>query len=220
MPSPAPKLTRFWKNVTLEEVNGAYQIQLDKRSIKTPDGRKVAIPLEQRALGLLMVGEWDSQTQALKPHSLPLTSLVARSIDGLQDPKMRKDVIAHLTRYLHTDAICLHQDHPQALINLQLKHWRPVTEWIEKEYQVRIHTTDQLFNMSQSPETEAKLVAAVTEFSPLKLAAFERAVMHSKSFLLALALVNRQVSVDDAVLAAHVEVLSQIQQWGLVEDSK
>lgn len=52
------------------------------------------------------------------------------------------------------------------------------------------------------------------------VAAFERAVLASKSYLIALALVEGHYSVDDAAKAAHVEVQSQIDRWGEVEDSK
>ena len=47
----------------------------------------------------------------------------------------------------------------------------------------------------------------------------ERATYTSKSFLIALALVKRHIDVDQAAQAAHVEVNSQIERWGEVEDS-
>ena len=50
--------------------------------------------------------------------------------------------------------------------------------------------------------------------------AFERAVLASKSYLIALGLVEGFLSVDDAAKAAHVEVQSQIDRWGEVEDSE
>lgn len=50
--------------------------------------------------------------------------------------------------------------------------------------------------------------------------AFERAVLASKSYLISLALVEGYYTVDDAARAAHVEVQSQIDKWGEVEDSK
>ncbi|RKP36559.1 ATP12-domain-containing protein [Dimargaris cristalligena] len=224
-PKTKPALSRFWKQVTLESTdgkakrNGKFQVKLDKRPIKTPDGQKIEIAADRKILGLLLVAEWDSQTKVIKPHSLPLTSLVARSMDGLSSNQQRQDVIKHLSRYLHTDAICFQQTYPQPLVDLQDKAWSPIIEWIQTEYKVKINVTDELFGMSQTPETEAQLLAVVSEFHPLKLAAFERAVMHSKSFLLGLALVNRLVSVEQAVEASQVELLAQIKQWGLVEDN-
>ncbi len=49
--------------------------------------------------------------------------------------------------------------------------------------------------------------------------AFEKACMRSKSFLIALALIESGISVEQAVRAARVEVLHQIEKWGEVEDA-
>lgn len=46
----------------------------------------------------------------------------------------------------------------------------------------------------------------------------ERATYTTKSFIIALALVQRQLTVDQAAEAAQVEVNSQIERWGEVED--
>lgn len=48
--------------------------------------------------------------------------------------------------------------------------------------------------------------------------ALERATYSSKSFLVGLALVFRKVTAEEAALASTVEVSSQIQRWGEVED--
>jgi ATP synthase F1 complex assembly factor 2 len=48
----------------------------------------------------------------------------------------------------------------------------------------------------------------------------ERATYTTKSFIIALALVKKHLSVEQASLAAQVEVASQIQRWGEVEDSE
>jgi len=47
----------------------------------------------------------------------------------------------------------------------------------------------------------------------------ERATYTTKSFIIALALVKRHLTVEQASLAATVEVCSQIERWGEVEDS-
>lgn len=56
--------------------------------------------------------------------------------------------------------------------------------------------------------------------SKLLCTAMERATYTSKSFLIALALVKKHISVDYAAQLAHVEVNSQIKTWGEVEDSE
>lgn len=48
----------------------------------------------------------------------------------------------------------------------------------------------------------------------------ERATYTTKSFIIAIALVKGHLTVEQASLAAQVEVASQIERWGEVEDSK
>lgn len=48
----------------------------------------------------------------------------------------------------------------------------------------------------------------------------ERAVYYSKSFIIALAMAKGRLNAEQAARAAHVEVQSQIQRWGEVEDSE
>ena len=49
--------------------------------------------------------------------------------------------------------------------------------------------------------------------------AFERAAYASKSFIIALALCRGRLTAEQAAQASHVEVRSQIEIWGEVEDS-
>ena len=46
----------------------------------------------------------------------------------------------------------------------------------------------------------------------------ERVTYTTKSFIVALALVKRQLTADQAAETAQVEVNSQIERWGEVED--
>ena len=48
----------------------------------------------------------------------------------------------------------------------------------------------------------------------------ERATFTTKSFIIALALVKKHLTVEEAALASLVEVNSQIERWGEVEDSE
>ena len=50
------------------------------------------------------------------------------------------------------------------------------------------------------------------------LTAMERATYSSKSFLIGLALTLRRITAEQAAQASHVEVNSQIEKWGEVED--
>lgn len=50
--------------------------------------------------------------------------------------------------------------------------------------------------------------------------AVERVTHTTKSLIIALAMVNKHLTVEDAALATQVEVASQIQRWGEVEDGE
>ena len=111
-------------------------------------------------------------------------------------------------------------DHPTALVNAQQKHWEPLFTWLREEYGIELHLAEGFSPAKQDPETIKKLNEIVGNFDIYTLAAFERAVYSSKSFVIALALVMGRISADEAAHAAQVEVRSQIEQWGEVEDSE
>ena len=134
-----------------------------------------------------------------------------------------------------------HADAPAALVKLQNAHWVPILDWARSIFDVEISTTDSLLVPTQPPQTILKFNDVLSELNPwemagmvlsllvchlpfnhndvLRLTAMERATYSSKSFLVALALVKRHIDVDQAAQAAHVEVNSQIERWGEVEDS-
>lgn len=121
--------------------------------------------------------------------------------------------------YFDTDAICYHEEFPEILTQLQDQYWKPIIDWTQEKFGVKINTTTEIFAISQPDETKEKLRKVVEEMSPLELAAFEKAVMSSKSFLIGFALVNKGISVEQAARAAHVEMNAQMDRWGEVEDS-
>lgn len=127
-----------------------------------------------------------------------------------------------------------HQDYPDTLVKLQKKHWDPILDWARDTFEIQIHTSDSIFSTPQPAETFAKLDRVISELDPWQMAgmfapplsltptdhqkALERATYSSKSFLIGLALVLEKVTVEEAALASTVEVSSQIQRWGEVED--
>ncbi|KAJ2614107.1 chaperone [Coemansia sp. RSA 1365] len=215
----APAIRRFWRDVSVGEHDGDYVVLLDKRPIKTPDGKLVRISQGQRVLAWLIAGEWESQKETLNAHSLPLTSLVSRSIDGLSNPNMRAEVINRLLNYFQTDSVCLHDTHPRALVDLQQKYYSPIVDWARSTYDIDIQITSDIFALRQKNASIERLRNVVSELSPLKLAALERAVMSAKSFLIGLALVQLRITVEEAAMAAQAEANAQTQFWGELENA-
>ncbi|CAG8734930.1 11463_t:CDS:2, partial [Racocetra persica] len=225
---------RFWKEVSVLSNKDVYQIALDKRPLKTPGGAPLVIPRSHKYLAILIAGEWESQKTLLKQHSLPLactniiidqninrkTSLVARSIDAFEkDPLSRKEAITRLIRYFDTDTVCYQETYPDILVDLQKQYWDPTVKWAQETYGVEIKVTNGIVGAQQPIETRNKLREIVEEFDSLKLSAFERATMLTKSFLIGLGLVERQLTVEFASTAAQIETVSQTIRWGKLEDA-
>ncbi|RUS18086.1 hypothetical protein BC937DRAFT_89159 [Endogone sp. FLAS-F59071] len=152
------------------------------------------------------------------------TSLVSRAIDAFHpatthDPKVRLEVITRMVNYLDTDTVLYHQEYPESLVALQERDWVPVIEWARREHGVELFATTHMVALRQPEGTKARLRGVLEAMDPIELAAFERTCMTSKSFLIALALVKKAITVEEAARAAHVEVNSQIERWGMVEDS-
>ena len=128
-----------------------------------------------------------------------------------------------------------HADDPPPLVDMQQKHWVPLIEWARNTFRIDLATFHSVIFHSQSDETKHKLDHVLAALDSWEMAgmstvmigsyylphfhiAMERAVYASKSFIIALALVKKRLSVEEAAQAAQVEVTSQIQRWGEVED--
>jgi ATP synthase F1 complex assembly factor 2 len=211
-------LKRFWETVGISKRDDGLTVTLDMRALKTPSGNTLLLPRNKRLVATLIANEWENQETLLKPHALPMTSIASRAIDAFHDKKTCSEVRESLLNYLDTDTICFHHDDPPPLVELQHKYWDPLIEWAKSTFDIDIQVFTSILFHSQPAETRAKLNVILTEMNPWELAAMERATYVTKSFLIALALVKRHLTVEDAAVAAQVEVSSQIQRWGEVED--
>lgn len=212
-------MKRFWNAAHVRQGDDYIEVTLDGRALKTPGGNKLRVPASKKVLATLIANEWDVQDTILKAHALPLTSIASRAIDGLSTAEERLAVTENLLKYFDTDTICYHEEEPEQLARLQEQHWNPILEWARKEIGLEVLLFDSLLIGNQSADSKQQLRSIVNQFDAWSMAAFERAVYTTKSALIALALVKGRLNVDQAAQAAHVEVNSQIERWGEVEDS-
>ncbi|KAH9999123.1 ATP12-domain-containing protein [Russula vinacea] len=210
-------LTRFWKTVNLQEQGDTLAVTLDSRPLKTPAGKPLFLPHSKRLAATLIVTEWENQRNVLKSHALPMTSLAARAIDTMNQVTTRGDVRNALFKYLDTDTIGM--GYPESLVRLQNEHWDPLLNWARDTFDIELLTSDSLSLNVQPEATKRKLDDVLQGFDPWKMAAMERVTFTTKSFIIALALVHGRITAEQAALASQVEVASQIERWGEVEDS-
>jgi chaperone required for assembly of F1-ATPase len=72
-------IRRFYKDVTLGEQAGGWQVMLDARGVKTVGGVPQIIPTE--ALAEALAAEWRRQGEKIDPASLPLRDMADYAID-------------------------------------------------------------------------------------------------------------------------------------------
>lgn len=131
-----------------------------------------------------------------------------------------------------------YQDYPPQLVDLQRQYWDPLLSWARTTFDVKIDIFTSILLNSQPAETKQKLATVLADFDSWEMAgtnfnyhhfqhsilnycqAMERATYTTKSFIIALAIVKKHLTAEEASLAAQVEVASQIQRWGEVEDSE
>ncbi|KAJ3321704.1 Kinesin-like protein kif3b [Boothiomyces sp. JEL0866] len=218
--SQAPtKLKRFWKMTEISQTDKGlfllrFTIQLDKRNLKTPDGKEIV--LQNKLLALLTAQEWETQNKIVKSYSLPITSIINRS---MEIESQREHVINSLLGFVHTDSICYQQDYPSSFVELQQKYWLPLIDHIEQHYKLKINVTNGILRIKQNDETVEKFREIISGYSDLQLAVFEKAVTRTKSFMIGLCLLDKQIDADFGYRAGSLEVIHQIEKWGEVEDS-
>ncbi|UZJ51823.1 hypothetical protein CBS101457_001143 [Exobasidium rhododendri] len=227
-------LRRFWKKVDVayypKSTKPPYphlQIRLDGRSLKTPSGTLLAIPEDRSLMASLIAREWAEQDKVLKTHSLPMTSLAARAIDGLSEKDTREQVCDELIKYLETETICFHETEPPVLVELQRKHWDPTLQWTSEYFNLPpVRVFSDILGVKQDEKVTRALRNHISTYDAWDLAALERIVRSSKSFLIGIRFLESiksgkeaEFGVTEAAEAAEVEVRSQTNIWGEVEDT-
>ncbi len=200
-------MKRFYADVT---VTPGLGIALDRRPVRTP--AKVELKLPTIALADAVAEEWRQQDVEIKPHTMPLTGLSNAAIDHVMpDPEA---FAAGLAVYAETDVLCYRANDPPPLCARQDALWNPVLAWAARRYAVRFNTVTGIMHTPQPPETVRRLAAALASYDPFVLAALNPLITISGSLVIALAVVEAELTAEAAFDAAHLDELWQAEQWG------
>ncbi|XP_020779928.1 ATP synthase mitochondrial F1 complex assembly factor 2 [Boleophthalmus pectinirostris] len=213
--STAPERKRFYQNVSISQSdNGLYEINLDKRKLKTPGGKLFTAPNE--ALAIAVATEWDAQQDTLKFYTMHLTTLCNTALDN---PTQRDEdqMIKAALKYLETDTVCYRVEEPYGLVDLQINEWDPVLHWIENRYNVTIGSSPSILGPEIPEATKDTFRQQLKSYNFWSLTGLEYVITQLKSVVLALAMIDRHLSVEKAVLLSRLEEEFQIRQWGNVE---
>lgn len=239
-----------------------YQVLLDTRPIRTPAKTVLTIPSTKSHLAEAIALEWDlliSAQQALKQHMIPLTSLTSRADDIAREDQrgrteIRQEILRTVMRYLETDTLLcwvpekkFHDPEPveeaeagerETLRNKQMRVAQQIIGFLTQELWPGIEIkpildADSIMPVSQPQATIDVIREWILDLPAYELAALERAVIASKSLLVAVRLIvewsehfrhlqrhgRPRFGVEEAAEASSLEVRHQTDMWGEVEDS-
>ena len=213
-PQELPK--RFYEEARAVEENGAWGLRLDGRPARTPARHPLAAPTP--ALGEAIAAEWNAQGERIDPASMPLTRLANTAIDGVAGrmDEVRADILA----YAGTDLLCYRAGEPEGLVARQKAIWDPILAWTEQRFGVRFMLAEGVMHVRQPERTLrafGEAIAAVVD--PFALTGLHMATTLTGSALIALALQEGRLGVDEAWAAAHVDEDWNMQLWGEDEEA-
>jgi chaperone required for assembly of F1-ATPase len=201
---------RFYDKAAAAPAAGGVALFLDARPVKTPARAALEVPTD--ALAEAIADEWNAQGETVEPRTMPLTGLANAAIDRVApEPAAFAAVLA---RYGESDLLCYRAGGPRPLVERQAAAWDPLLAWARRRYDVDFAVTAGIVHRPQPPATVERLAAAVAARDAFRLAALSPLVTISGSLVIALALAEGEVGLDQAWAAATVDEAWQAEQWG------
>lgn len=237
------------------------QIFLDSRPVRTASKNVLTIPKSKSQLAAAIALEWDllvTAQQALKQHYIPLTSLASRAMD-LQEADLqgnqtvREDVVSMVMKYLDTDTLLCwapqqnrhtgmveqREEGGESLRAMQERIAQPIiahlTSMIWPGAEIQPSLGEESILPTAQPQVTKDIIRGwISGLPPYELAALERAVLATKSLLVAVRLLvewssqfehlreksgETRFGIDQAAEASSIEVRWQTGMWGEVEDT-
>lgn len=205
-------IRRFYKDVTLGQQPGGFQVLLDGRGVKTVGGAPQIAPTE--ALAEALAAEWRRQGEKIDPASLPLRDMTDYAIDVVApDPAT---IASGLVAYAETDTLCYRADPDEPLHARQQAVWEPLLGAFEAAHEVSLVRVSGVLHRPQPPETLARLHDRLLTLDPFALAGVEAMTKLAASLVTGLAALDARHEGEPLALwqAACLEEEWQAELWG------
>jgi chaperone required for assembly of F1-ATPase len=203
-------MKRFYRDAVAAPSERGFAVLLDGKPLRTPLKSELIVP--SQSLADAIAAEWQSQGDTVSPLTLPLTRLVSTAIDRIA-PR-RGDVVAEIAKYAETDLLCYRAAEPPELAKRQGETWQALLDWAHERYDARLSITEGVVPIAQTPAALAAIAHAVAAYDALLLVALHLAASTCGSVVLGLALIERQLSPQEAFAAAELDESFQIERWG------
>jgi chaperone required for assembly of F1-ATPase len=215
MKKPLPK--RFYKSVSIAEREEGFAIELDGKPVRTPARLILAVPTE--ALARLVAAEWDAQAEIIDPAAMPVTRLVNTALDGVATDTQA--VFEDILRFSSSDLLCYRADGPDLLVARQRERWDPVLDWAADDLGARFILIEGVMHHEQPREAVAAFGGTLRKYDgALDLAALHTVTTLTGSALLALALAEERLSMQEVWSLAHLDEDWTNEHWGSDDEAE
>jgi hypothetical protein len=119
---------RFYKQVSVTQADGGYEVQLDGRPVRTPLKRALVMPGE--AMAKAVADEWQAQETHIDPGAMIITRLANTAIDRVAGDERR--IAGEIVQFSASDMVCYRADAPDSLVARQAERWDPVLDWAHR----------------------------------------------------------------------------------------
>ncbi|KAH9503992.1 ATP synthase mitochondrial F1 complex assembly factor 2 [Bulinus truncatus] len=209
------ELKKFYRNASVVSSDaGWFEINLDKKKLRTPHGNIFKVPSEP--LAYAVATEWNSQDKLVNRQSMHLTVLCNTALEN-PTHKTREQLTSNIIHSLETDTVCYRLTEPTELEKLQQEKWDPIIVWAVKRHGLEITPTCSMAPPLVSPESKEIVRRHLLSYSDWGLFGYHYAVDCIKSLLIIMALVDKYISIETAVELARLEQNFQTSRWGTVE---
>ncbi len=209
-------MKRFYRAVAVEEFDGDFGLSLDGRPVRTP--ARAALRVPTRALAEALCEEWAAQGDRVDPLSMPLSQRANTAIDRM--PDARRETVAELVRYGETDLLCYRAERPEALVARQAALWQPLLDWLQGRHGIALRTVVGVLPQPQDPHTIARLERVIDAHDNFALTALHMGATGAGSIAIGLAMIEGEISADEAAAAAFLDDRHQIERWGADEEAE
>ena len=206
------------KNIKIEIVQGKkgkYLLNINNKSLKTPDGNIIELP--SMKLAKILLKDYESSFKSKPLNIVRPIKITNTAIDKIKPNNIF--YINEITDNLNNDMICYFANSPVELVDLQNKEWLPLINYMESSYNIELIYTSKLFSINQKPDSLLKLKNILNEINIFKLSAIYTLSQITKSIIISLALVNNKISAKKAFENSNLEELYQISKWGKDEEA-
>jgi chaperone required for assembly of F1-ATPase len=204
-------MKRFFKSAAARPAEGGYEITLDGRPVKTPAREHLIVSSEPLARAI--EEEWNGQGEEIDPRSMPMTGLANAAIDRVGPDQQA--FASGLARYAEADLLCYRAEAPATLIVRQQEVWDPLLAWARHRFDIDFEVVSGIMHRPQPASTVERLTKAIAARSAFELAPLSQLVTISGSLIIALALAEGAVTLEEAWAAATLDEAWQLEQWGV-----